>query len=274
MSDRIGPIKTTSAPVNQKYGDAAGYDSYMGSWSGALAAPFLHFVALEAPAALLDIGCGTGNLLAAAAALFPRARLVGVDPSATLLQRARARAELTGAELLEGDAESLPFDDKTFDGCLSLLVLQEFADLSAALREMRRVTRRGGIVAACQWDFSRMPVIAALVDAIAALNPEAAVRLATRSPGLLGHESELSKVWAKAGFEDVSADRIKVERRFRDFDELWLPLLTGSTPSTMTLAALPAEKRVVVRSAMSKRFLETQGGFSLISEAFVVRGRA
>src|SRR4051794_9004012 len=100
----------------------------MGHWSRALAPPFLQFAALRRPNSLLDIGCGTGNLLAAAAAIFPAARVVGIDPSAALLRRARERAELTGAELLDGAAERLPFADATFDGCLSLLVLQEFTD--------------------------------------------------------------------------------------------------------------------------------------------------
>ena len=151
--------------VAQKYGDAPGYDAYMGHWSTALARPFLQFADLRQPASLLDIGCGTGNLLAAASGVFPGARLVGVDPSPALLGTARKRPELAGIDLLEGSAEALPFDDATFDACLSLLVLQEFADRPGTLREMRRVTRRGGVVAACQWDFERMPVIAALVDA-------------------------------------------------------------------------------------------------------------
>ena len=162
MTDRTRAPATDGTPIARKYGDAAGYDSYMGHWSSALAPLFLGFAALQQPASLLDVGCGTGNLLVAAAALFPNARLVGVDPSAALLGKARARVELARAELLEGAAERLPFADATFDGCLSLLVLQEFADRLGTLREMRRVTRPGGVVAACQWDFARMPVIAAL----------------------------------------------------------------------------------------------------------------
>lgn len=168
-----------SSPTASKYGDAAGYDSYMGLWSSTLAPLFLDFAALRRPASLLDIGCGTGNLLVASKIQFPDARLVGIDPSSALLRKARARMELAQAELLEGAAERLPFDDATFGGCLSLLVLQEFADRSGTLREMRRVTRAGGVVAACQWDFARMPVIAALVDALAAIDPDEGERLST-----------------------------------------------------------------------------------------------
>src|SRR4029079_1449789 len=118
---------------------------------------------LTAPTALIDIGCGTGNLLVAASEFFPRAHLTGIDPSIALLSKARSRAELREAELVEGVADRLPFQDASFDASVSLLVLQEFSDLPAALREMKRVVRRAGTVAACQWDFARMPVIEALV---------------------------------------------------------------------------------------------------------------
>jgi ubiquinone/menaquinone biosynthesis C-methylase UbiE len=276
MIDRTELPGTEGSPVTRKYGDAAGYDSYMGHWSSALAPLFLHFAALQQPASLLDIGCGTGNLLGAAAALFPGARLVGVDPSAALLRKARARVELASAELLDGAAERLPFADATFDGCLSLLVLQEFPDRFRTLREMRRVTRPGGIVAACQWDFARMPVIAALVDAIAAIDPGEGERLATKSPDLFSDEAELAAAWTGAGFQEVSATRVDVVRRYGDFDDLWMSLLGGSTPSTLMLAALPEHERDEVRQRMQPRFhvASTTAVLEVAAEALVVRGRA
>ena len=276
MTDRTKVPETDGGPIVGKYGDAAGYDAYMGYWSSALAPLFLGFAALRQPATLLDVGCGTGNLLVAAAALFPNARLVGVDPSAALLHKARARAELARTELLDGAAERLPFADATFDGCLSLLVLQEFADPFGTLREMRRVTRPGGIVAACQWDFARMPVIAALVDAIAAIDPREGERLATRSPDLIGSEADLAAAWHGAGFLEVTASRIEVIRRYRDFGDLWKSLLGGSTPSTLMLTALPADKRETVRQTMQRRFhgAPPPAGLEIMADALVVRGRA
>jgi ubiquinone/menaquinone biosynthesis C-methylase UbiE len=269
-------LPTEGPPAARKYGDAAGYDAYMGHWSRALAPLFLDFVALLRPFSLLDIGCGTGNLLAAAAALFPGARLVGIDPSAALLRRARQRAEVAGAELLDGAVERLPFANAVFDGCLSLLVLQEFADRPGALREMRRVTRPGGVVAACQWDFGRMPVIAALVDALAAIDPGEGERLATRSPALFNDEAELAAAWSAAGFHAVSTRRIDVRRRYRDFDELWTSLLGGSTPSTLMLAALAPSGRDLVHRTMQSRFRAASPGAELevSAEALAVRGRA
>jgi SAM-dependent methyltransferase len=271
MPDQV-PIESARAPA--KYGDAEGYDSYMGGWSAALAPLFLTFAAVGRVASLLDVGSGTGNLLAAASTAMPGTRLVGVDPSKALSRKARQRPELAHVAFADGGAEALPFTAGTFDCCLSLLVLQEFPDLPAALGEMRRVTRPGGIVAACVWDFSRMPVIAVLVDAIAAVDPKLGNALAASAPPQIADEAGLARCWSEAGFAEVSAGRIAVARRFRDFDQVWRPLLAGSTPSTLTLAALPAPQRDAVQSIMRRRLAETPLGVSVVAEALVVRGRA
>jgi ubiquinone/menaquinone biosynthesis C-methylase UbiE len=157
---------TKTSARGQQHGDADGYDFYMGGWSAALSPLFLAFVAIDKGADALDVGRGTGNLLAALADGLPADALTGVDPSATPLSKARRRPELAGVTLLEGTPGHLPFENGRFDYCLSQLVLQEFPDQLTALREMRRITQRGGTVAACQWDFARMPVINALLEAI------------------------------------------------------------------------------------------------------------
>lgn len=262
--------------VGQKYGDAAGYDSYMGSWSTALSPLFLEFAAIEEPANVLDVGCGTGNLLATLVNDFRAGALTGIDPSATLLNSARRRPELAGVSLLEGTAERLPFENGRFDHCLSLLVLQEFPDRLVALSEMRRVTRPGGIVAACQWDFARMPVIDALVEAITAINPPAGRWVSRTSPRAFADEAELHTHWTQAGFGDVATGRIQTTRIFDSFDDLWLPLLTGSTPSTLALAALSVEEQDAIRHGMQIRFdgEASVSGLQVTAQALVVRGRA
>lgn len=243
----------------------------MGPWSAALAPLFLRFAAVRRPASLLDVGSGTGNLLAAAKGIILDARLFGVDPSSALLERARRRADLRGAAFCRARADSLPFAGGVFDCCLSLLVLQEFAGRSEPIGEMRRVTRAGGIVAACLWDFARMPVIAALVGALAGIDPEAGLRLAISSRS---GEAALARAWAKAGFTDVSAGRLRGMRTYESFDALWRSLLRGSTPSTITLAALPSRQRDQARTAMRQCFADRHGSLSIEAVALVVRGKA
>ena len=252
------------------YREPAAYDGFMGRWSAVLAPLFLRFALRAEPRLLLDVGVGTGTLLAAAATAFPGTRLAGIDPSPDLLASARSRAELATADLREATAESLPFPDGSFDACLCLLVLQEFPDVPAALREVRRVTRKGGGVASCHWDFAKMPVIVAFRDALSSLDPSAAAVFPAVRP--YQDEAALAAAWEEQGFREVSTCRIEVIRRYRDFDELWQPLLTGPTPSTRTIAALPPDTREAVSTAMQVRLAAGSGAFTLKAEALTVRG--
>jgi ubiquinone/menaquinone biosynthesis C-methylase UbiE len=259
----------------RKYADAEGYDAYMGGWSAKLAPPFLSFAQVTTDASVLDVGCGTGNLLAAARESFPEASLTGVDPSPALLARARQRPGISGAILEVGAVEALPFGDASFSHTLSLLVLQEFSDRSRALAEMRRVTLPGGVVAGCQWHFARMPIIDCLVEAITMINPEAGRRIGANSPRIFTDEAELVEWWRRAGFEEVETGRIVVTRCFEDFDDIWWPLLRGATPSTLTLASLSGPEQAAVRRTMMARFTpEASGALVVAPEALVVRGRA
>jgi SAM-dependent methyltransferase len=88
----------------------------------------------------LDIGCGTGALVAPLAALGWT--VVGVDISADQLRVARERG--VDAELLLADAAALPFEDASFDAALASLAHTDVDDYTAALREAARVLRPGG----------------------------------------------------------------------------------------------------------------------------------
>jgi ubiquinone/menaquinone biosynthesis C-methylase UbiE len=91
---------------------------------------------------VLEVGCGTGLLLARAATFARSAR--GVDLSPGMLARARAR----GLDVVEASATELPFPDETFDVAYSFKVLAHVRDIERALAEMTRVVRKGGFVLA------------------------------------------------------------------------------------------------------------------------------
>jgi malonyl-CoA O-methyltransferase len=97
------------------------------------------------PARVLDVGAGTGTLLARLEAALPGAALAGVDLAPGMARAARARA--TGAALSVGDAEALPFRAASFDLVLSTSTLQWLPRLEPALAEARRVVVPGGTVA-------------------------------------------------------------------------------------------------------------------------------
>jgi len=108
---------------------------------------------------LLDIGCGPGTVTLGLAERLPAGRVTGIDIAPEVVELARGAAQMAGAtnvHLAVGDALCLDFPDKSFDVVHAHQVLQHLADPVAGLREMRRVCRPGGLVAARDGDFEKM----------------------------------------------------------------------------------------------------------------------
>jgi SAM-dependent methyltransferase len=108
-------------------------------------------------AALLEVGCGLGDDARRLAALVgPAGRVVGLDASTALLERARSTP--SPVEWVAGDVQALPFADATFDAARTERTLQHVADPDAAVAEMARVVRPGGVVLACEPDWATVAV--------------------------------------------------------------------------------------------------------------------
>ena len=109
---------------------------------------------LRAGLSLLDVGCGPGTITAEFAERLAPGRVVGVDAAPEVIARASAEFERPNLQFITGDAYSLPFDDDTFDIVHSHQTLQHVARPVEMLREMRRVAKPGGIVAARDVDYA------------------------------------------------------------------------------------------------------------------------
>jgi ubiquinone/menaquinone biosynthesis C-methylase UbiE len=103
---------------------------------------------------VLDVGCGPGPLTTALAELLGAESVVAIDPSEAFVKACRAR--VPGADVRVGAGEQLPFADDKFDAVLAQLVVQLMDDRYAGVREMARVARPGGVVAAFVWDSTTM----------------------------------------------------------------------------------------------------------------------
>ena len=186
---------------------------------------------------VLDVATGSGNAAIAAARLGCTA--VGVDYVPSLLERAGARAAAEGLsiELVEGDAEALPFADASFDAVTSVFGSMFAPNHERAAAELIRVSRPGGTVALASWtpdgflgDFFR--TMAAHVP------PPAGVR----SPMLWGTESHLRGL-----FGDHIASLESVERtftfRFPSADEFVSFFRTWYGPTLKAFESLDAHRR-------------------------------
>jgi ubiquinone/menaquinone biosynthesis C-methylase UbiE len=114
---------------------------------------------LTAGTSVLDVGCGPGSITCDFAELVAPAKVVGLDRSAEIVAQAAALAAERGVENVEfvtGNIYDLDFEDETFDLVHAHQVLQHLTDPVAALREMRRVAKPGGIVAVRDADFHGM----------------------------------------------------------------------------------------------------------------------
>jgi SAM-dependent methyltransferase len=212
--------------------DGAAYARFLGRWSRWLAEPFLDFAALPAEGAMLDVGCGTGSLAAALGARFPGRPIVGVDIAEPYVAWARAQAETQAVAFAVGDAGRLCWPDGRFVGTLAQLVLNFVADPYAAAQEMRRVTRPGGVLAACVWDFRGGLVCQRLFwDTAAALDPAAGASRDRLFSHPLATPDGLLELWRGIGLAAVESRSLTIRMEYRDFADYWQPPRAARDPS-------------------------------------------
>jgi len=142
----------------QRYGWDLAADAYARHWHGPLAGLQAELLTLAAPAPgerVLDVACGTGLMtVAAASAVGPGGRVLGVDLADAMVQAARQRAQGLGlghAAFERMDAEQLTLPDAGFDLVLCVLGLMYVPDPDAALRELHRVLCPGGRAVLAVW---------------------------------------------------------------------------------------------------------------------------
>lgn len=115
------------------------YDAMMGLFDALGLGRWRRWLARDVGGRTLEVGCGTGRNLP----LYPAgAQVVGLDPSAEALQRARERAP--GIPLVRASAEALPFRDRAFDTIVSGLVFCSVPDPARGLAEVKRVLEPAG----------------------------------------------------------------------------------------------------------------------------------
>lgn len=245
------------------------YDSFMGRYSIGLAEPFADAAGVESGHTALDVGCGPGALTGVLVARLGAASVLACDPSPSFRDACAARHP--GVEVKPGRAESLPFETACVDHALAQLVLHFVSEPDAAAREMMRVVRPGGTVAACVWDFDGgMEMLRHFWDAALAIDSGAPDEARTLAFGRAG---EIADLFTAAGLTDVEDCLLRTSTTYSSFDELWAGFLADVGPAGAYTTALDDTGRDRLRSEFHERVGSPQGSFSLGAVAHCAVGR-
>lgn len=241
---------------------ADAYDRFMGRWSAPLAVQFVDVADVQAGQRVLDVGCGPGALTAVLVERCGPSSVAAVDPSESFVAAARER--LPDVDVRRAGADALPFADDSFDATLAQLVVHFLPDPVAGLRELARVTRPGGVVAACVWDHAEgvgplAPFLAATADA----HDESGL-----AGGRRGH---LAQLFGQGGLHDVQDVTLTVSRAFAGFDEWWELFRLGVGPAGAYVAGLSDADRDALRDRCAA--LLPTGAFTLDAVAWTAIGR-
>jgi len=247
-------------------GDADAYDRFMGRYSRPLAVPFADFAGVPPGGRILDVGCGPGALTAELARRAGPDRVTAVDPSEEFVAALRRRHR--GVEVVRAPAEDLPFEQGSFDATFAQLVVNVMDDPVAGLREMARVTRDGGGVAACVWDFTDGGPLGPFWAAAHALDPT--VEIGSVCPG--SRAGHLAELFDAAGIGAVVEGAVAVDVEHATFEDWWEPFTLGVAPSGAYVAGLEPDRRSALRELCRERLPEPP--FVVSARAWVTRGAA
>jgi ubiquinone/menaquinone biosynthesis C-methylase UbiE len=189
-----------SDPVIAEYARAAErYDQKWAFYVEATTRETLRRMPMTRKSRVLDVGCGTGELLRRLRAKYPDAVLAGLDPVAEML--AVARDKLSGREDLRiGYADSLPWQAGSFDVVASCNMFHYISHPIEALHEMARVLRPGGVIVLTDW----------CDDYLACRVCNLYLRLTNRAFYKTYRQAECLDLLHRAGFTDVKLDRYKI----------------------------------------------------------------
>lgn len=252
---------------------ADAYDRFVGRYSYGLCEALAEAAGITAAASVLDVGAGTGAGTRRLVDLVGPERVAAVDPSEPFVERLRARCP--GVDVRLASAESLPFEDDTFDAALAQLVANFMADPEAGAAEMRRVTKPDGAVAACVWDYpDEMTLLRVFWDAAGELDPDGVQTVDERTRMRFGRNGELGELWRQAGLAEVEEGEIVVSAEYEGFDDLWEPFAVGVGPAGGYATSLDSERQEALKAEYRRQLAVPDGAFRLSARAWFAVGRA
>jgi SAM-dependent methyltransferase len=257
----------------ENWGSGGPYEQYVGRWSRKIAREFLNLLQIAPGQKWSDVGCGTGALVDVILSGCEPQSIAAIDKSEGFVAEARRRITDSRARFEAGDATSLSWPSGSFDATVSGLVLNFVSDADSMVKEMARVTRPGGKVAAYVWDYAGgMQMLRYFWNVAVELNPnDSAVDQGERFP--LCQPEPLEALFQRAGLTSISVRPIDIPTAFRDFDDYWIPFLGKQGAAPTYLASLDEEMRDHIRDALKARLVPAaDGSIALSARAWAVQG--
>jgi ubiquinone/menaquinone biosynthesis C-methylase UbiE len=253
------------------FNDGAAYERLMGRWSRKTGRLLLDWLDVAPGLDWLDVGCGNGAFTEEVIARCKPRAITGIDPSEGQLAFARSRAEGASATYIVGNAMKLPFADASFDVSVMPLVIAFVPDPLAGVREMKRTTRKGGIVSAYMWDFT------------VSSRPGALITEALRKMGMppdyppsidAALQDKMREIWTEAGLVDVETRELRIMTEFSSFEDFWSSNTLPVGPMGMFVSKLDDEKRDALKQEVRAALPgSADGPVSIPAWANAVKGR-
>lgn len=244
---------------------ADAYDQFMGRYSRLLSFQLADLAGVRPGQRVLDVGCGPGALTVELVGRVGPENVSAIDPSEPFVEAIRARHP--GVEVHRASAERLPFDNGIFDAAMAQLVVHFMSDPVAGLAEMARVTRAGGVVAACVWDHAGgQGPLSLFWTAARELDPGAVNE--SHLPG--ARQGHLAELFRAAGLRVVIETTISASREHPTFEDWWAPYPMGVGPAGAYAAGLDPERLAELRERC--RAMLPDPPFVLTSRAWAVLG--
>ena len=242
---------------------AGGYEDFFGRITVRAVEPLLDAAGVRSGTRVLDLASGPGHVAAAAAGRG--ADVVGVDVAESMLALARRLHPQIDFRL--GDAEALPFADRSFDAVVANFLMLHLGRPERCAAEFARVLVPGGRVALTVWDVpERARFVGVLVDAVAAAGAQPPEDIPAGPPIFrFSDDREFARLLRDEGFEDVETATIAFTHTEPSVDALWTGLLAGTVRTSALVVRQTDEVQADIRAAFERivRDYETAGGLKL-----------
>ena len=199
---------------------------------------------------VLDLCCGHGNVTEALAATG--AEVTGLDFSAAMLEAARAR--VPQADLVEGDAQAMPFEDASFDAVTCNVGLGHVPDQPKAVREIARVLRPGGVAVLSSWSApEQSPTFQVVFGALKEHADEISSAPAAPDFHALARRETAEAMLGAAGFRNIRLDPLDVVWEF-DRPEGFAEVFRRATVrAAMMVGSQSAASQAAIWNAVTER---------------------